>query len=103
MDYYAQPYINGSTDDERRAIPLRVGRPKKASDLLAIVQVAKLFYEDDLAPGKIAKRLGVDRRTVKRILEDARNSGVVTVEIDGRVVPPPARHPRRRQLAIPFA
>jgi len=57
------------------------------AELLA--QVASLYYEDDLTQGEIARRVGTSRSTVSRMLQEAREAGVVeiTVHYPWRTVP----------------
>ena len=57
------------------------------TELLA--QVASLYYEDNLTQGEIARRVGTSRSTVSRMLQDAREAGVVeiTVHYPWRTVP----------------
>jgi len=57
------------------------------TELLA--QVASLYYEDDLTQGEIARRVGTSRSTVSRMLQEAREAGVVeiTVHYPWRTVP----------------
>jgi deoxyribonucleoside regulator len=57
------------------------------TELLA--QIASLYYEDNLTQDEIARRIGTSRSTVSRILQDAREAGVVeiTVHYPWRTVP----------------
>ena len=45
------------------------------------VQAAKLYYDLDLTMGDIAKRVGLTRWQVGRLLKEAREQGVVRIEI----------------------
>lgn len=54
-------------------------RPPRGRDRL--VQVAKLYYQDDLSQAEIAQRLGTTRSNVSRILGAAREEGVVQIRI----------------------
>lgn len=47
-----------------------------------LVRVAWYYYRDNLTQAQIANRLHVSRPTVARLLERARQSGVVTIDID---------------------
>lgn len=47
-----------------------------------LLQAAWLYYEDGLTQAEIAGQLSVSRATVGRILEDARQSGVVTFQFN---------------------
>jgi len=49
------------------------------TELLA--QVASLYYEDNLTQAEIARRVGMSRPTVSRMLQEARESGVVEITI----------------------
>ena len=57
------------------------------TELLA--QVASLYYEDNLTQDEIARRIGTSRSTISRMLQDAREAGVVeiTVHYPWRTVP----------------
>lgn len=52
------------------------------NDLSLLVEVAKLYYEDDLNQAQIGQQLEISRSTVSRLLKEARNRGVVKIEID---------------------
>ena len=56
-----------------------------------MVQVAKLYYDMDRTQSEVAKELGLTRWQVGRLLKDAREAGIVRIEI----VP---RTPRRPDL-----
>jgi DNA-binding transcriptional regulator LsrR (DeoR family) len=47
----------------------------------SLLAVARLYYEDDLSQQQIAERLGVSRSTVSRLLQTAREEGIVQIEI----------------------
>lgn len=49
------------------------------SELLA--QVASLYYEDNLTQAEIARRIGASRPTISRMLQEAREAGVVEITI----------------------
>lgn len=49
------------------------------NELLA--QVAYLYYKDELTQQQIAKRLGLSRPKVARLLQEARRTGIVRIEI----------------------
>jgi DNA-binding transcriptional regulator LsrR (DeoR family) len=46
-----------------------------------MLTAAQLYYEDDLSQQQIAERLGVSRSTVSRLLQLAREQGIVHIEI----------------------
>ena len=47
-----------------------------------LVRVAWHYYRDDMTQAQIAEKFGVSRPTVARLLERARSSGVVTINIE---------------------
>ncbi|HMO10825.1 MAG TPA: sugar-binding domain-containing protein, partial [Actinotalea sp.] len=65
-------------EDRPMAGPLSIDDPE------TLVAVASLYYEHDASQKEIAERLGVSRPTVSRLLERARETGIVRIEI----VPP---------------
>lgn len=46
------------------------------------VKIARLYYERDLTQGQIAKRIGLSRQKVQRLLKRARKKGVVEILIN---------------------
>ncbi len=54
----------------------------EAGDLDLAVRAAWLYYEDGLTQAQIATRLFVSRQTVGRLLETARQAGIVRIELD---------------------
>ena len=48
---------------------------------LLMIQVAKRYYELDMTMGDLAKELGLTRWQASRLLSDARESGIVRIEI----------------------
>jgi DNA-binding transcriptional regulator LsrR (DeoR family) len=46
-----------------------------------LAQVATLYYEDDLNQDEIASRMGISRSTVSRVLQEAREKGVVEITV----------------------
>lgn len=54
------------------------------NDLDLVVRAAWLYYEDGLTQAQIAKRLFVSRQTVGRLLESARQRGIVRIELDSQ-------------------
>jgi len=52
------------------------------ADREKLVRVAWFYYRDQLTQAQIAERLHVSRPTVARLLERARNTGIVTIDIN---------------------
>ncbi len=63
---------------------------KEATELLA-VRVAELYYEDNKSQDEIGGLVGITRWKVGRLLAEARDSGIVRIEIV---------HPRARRLSV---
>ncbi|HMS35854.1 MAG TPA: MarR family transcriptional regulator, partial [Arachnia sp.] len=51
-------------------------------DVDLVVRAAWLYYEDGLTQAQVAARLFVSRQTVGRLLESARQHGIVRIELD---------------------
>ena len=49
--------------------------------LRSLVTAARLYYEQDLSQAEIAQRLGRSRPTVSRMLAEARDRGIVHIEV----------------------
>ena len=60
-----------------------------------LVNVARLYYEDELSQQEIAVRLGKSRPTVSRMLKAARSQGIVTIDIRA-----PSNRSRSLELAL---
>jgi deoxyribonucleoside regulator len=64
------------------------GNEKGEGDLLSgverkkLVDVAKLYYEDNLTQAEIARYIGVSRPTISRMLSEAKEHGLVKIFID---------------------
>jgi deoxyribonucleoside regulator len=54
---------------------------KKQYKSKILVEVAKLYYQHQLSQEKIAKKIRVSRPTVSRLLQQARDTGIVKIEI----------------------
>jgi DNA-binding transcriptional regulator LsrR (DeoR family) len=65
-----------------------VTRPRaQARDGALIVTAAHLYYVEDRSQEEVAKQLGISRSTVSRLLAEARQSGIVRIEVTAQ---PPA-------------
>lgn len=77
-------YIHG---DKRTKVQLmhkcavHRGDEMKWQEERQLVLVAKMYYEEALTQNEIAKRLGVYRTTVTRMLQKARDEGIVKISI----------------------
>ena len=58
------------------------GMPVPPIDVDLVVRAAWLYYEDGLTQAQVAARLFVSRQTVGRLLESARQHGIVRIELD---------------------
>ncbi|MCC2594579.1 sugar-binding transcriptional regulator [Tessaracoccus sp. OS52] len=56
----------------------------QGDDFDIIVRAAWLYYEDGLTQAQVAKRLFVSRQSVGRLLESARQHGIVRIEMDAK-------------------
>ena len=75
----------GSTMSTHAARSLRSSSPtgrELDSEHQKLVRVAWLYYRDNLTQAEIAQQLHVSRPTVARLLERARQTGIVTIDID---------------------
>jgi DNA-binding transcriptional regulator LsrR (DeoR family) len=54
---------------------------REDNDILRLVEIARLYYEKQLTQAQIAKRLNVSRPAVSKLLSEARNRGIVKIEI----------------------
>jgi deoxyribonucleoside regulator len=53
-----------------------------AEDKSLLVEVARLYYEDELNQQEIASKVGTSRPSISRLLQQARNEGIVRIEIN---------------------
>jgi deoxyribonucleoside regulator len=53
----------------------------KTNDISLLVEAARLYYEHDFSQQQIAQKLGVSRPGVSRLLNKAREQGIVWIEI----------------------
>ena len=51
-----------------------------------LVEVARLYYEQELTQSEIGRRLSLSRSTVSRMLQRARDAGIVTITVNTDVV-----------------
>jgi DNA-binding transcriptional regulator LsrR (DeoR family) len=54
----------------------------KNEDLRLMVKIAQMYYEQDLTQAEIARRLGIYRTTISRLLKKVRQKGIVTIAIN---------------------
>ena len=64
-----------------------------------LVQVARLYYEDQLTQADIGRRMNTSRSTVSRMLKECRDLGVVRIQIN---YPWKRIHPLENQLCQRF-
>lgn len=57
-------------------------RPERDQDLGVLIEVARMYYEQGLTQVEIGRVLNTSRSTVSRLLQDARDHGVVTITIN---------------------
>src|SRR4051794_34608358 len=74
-----EPGTNMSAENLDRDVQFR-GLSAEQRELL-MIQVAKRYYELDMTMGDLAKELGLTRWQASRLLTDARESGIVRIEI----------------------
>jgi deoxyribonucleoside regulator len=53
----------------------------EASEKTRLIEVARLYYEHDFSQLQIAKKIGISRPGVSRLLQTARETGIVKIEI----------------------
>lgn len=54
---------------------------EKNEDLLLLYEIARLYYEDGLTQEEIAAQLGFSRSRIQRLLEAARQQGIVEIRL----------------------
>lgn len=54
---------------------------KKWEDKRSILKIATLYYNDGLTQAEIAKKVGISRPLISKILQEARNTGIVEIYI----------------------
>lgn len=59
-----------------------VNSGSKAKETRRLIQVAKLYYQLNYSQNKIAKELGISRPSVSRLLQEAKDEGIVTIIIN---------------------
>ena len=67
---------------------------KSRTDLL--IRVSELYYEQDLSQHEIAKLLGISRPTVSRLLDEAKETGIVEIKVNSPIRKDPALSLRLR-------
>jgi DNA-binding transcriptional regulator LsrR (DeoR family) len=65
-----------------------MGRNKSVADLRLLTKVSKLYHDDGLNQDDIVKRLQLSRSKVSRLLQQARDAGIVKIV----VIPPAGIH-----------
>ncbi len=55
--------------------------PQEPADTATAYTAARLYYADDLSQQQVAERLNVSRSTVSRLLQLARETGIVRIEV----------------------
>lgn len=56
--------------------------PELDSQRQALVEVARLYYEQDLTQSEIGRKLSLSRSTVSRMLQRARAAGIVSITVN---------------------
>lgn len=69
-------------------------------DESALIAAAELYYRDHLSQQEVAQRLGVSRSTVSRMLQLARDEGIVHIEIRRPSAPESLSEALREALAL---
>ncbi len=54
---------------------------KGKSEILKLVEISRMYYEQELTQAEIAKKLGISRPAVSKLLAEARLRGIVKIEI----------------------
>ena len=54
---------------------------KPADNTALLVEVARLYYDHDFSQQQIAEKVGISRPVVSRLLTQAREQGIVRIEI----------------------
>jgi DNA-binding transcriptional regulator LsrR (DeoR family) len=53
----------------------------KADELRLMTKVSRLYYQQDLSQSQIARQLGLSQATISRLLQGARNEGIVRITV----------------------
>ena len=69
-------------------------------DAATLIAAAELYYRDQLSQQDVAQRLGVSRSTVSRMLQLARDEGIVHIEIRRPSSPDSVSEPLRSALDL---
>ena len=51
------------------------------NDIAILVEAARLYYQHDLSQAEIARKMGVSRPSISRLLQRAREEGIVRIEV----------------------
>lgn len=53
----------------------------KADELRLMTKVSRLYYQQDLSQSQIARQLGLSQASISRLLQSARNEGIVRITV----------------------
>ena len=53
----------------------------RADELRLMTKVSRLYYQQDLSQSQIARNLGLSQATISRLLQSARNEGIVRITV----------------------
>jgi DNA-binding transcriptional regulator LsrR (DeoR family) len=65
---------------------------RRREEVQVILQVARMYYQDDLSQQEIAQNLDLSRQKVSRLLKEARAQGIVQVRLSDPFATDPALH-----------
>jgi len=72
----------GRTKHSRFERPIkRIILMDEQADILKLVEISRLYYERNLTQAKIAKKMNISRPAVSKLLSEARNRGIVKIQI----------------------
>ena len=53
----------------------------QVDELRLVVRVARMYYEWEMKQATIARQLGLSQSTVSRLLQQARNAGIIRISV----------------------